>query len=132
MPLRFTLLICVLNDNSHPAISIFIHWSTQDPNARVLHLYNRINAFGRSELENFHLIRSRNRTAVQCHYIELMARQGQLNGFGSACVQDAKHHSLTFLNAYWISISEASTVNGKSLVADFPAVGFLSLIGLYF
>src|SRR6202011_547261 len=96
------------------------------------HLHDRVNSFGRSELEHFDLIRVRDRIAIQCHHIKFVTWQGQLNGLCGACVQDAKHDSLTFLNPYWITVSEAATIDGKSLVADFPAVGFLSLIRIYF
>jgi hypothetical protein len=76
MPLRFALPPRVLHDNSHPAIAIFIHGSAQDPNTGALHLYNRVNALGRSELEDFDPIRSRNRVAVQCDDVEFVAWQG--------------------------------------------------------
>src|SRR6266446_5779301 len=132
MPLRFALSARVLHDDPHPAITIFVRRSTQDPNARIFHLHDGVNSFGRSELEHFNLIRPRNRVAVQCDYIEFVTWQGQLDGLCGTCIQDAKHNSLTFLNPYWIAVSEASTINGKSLIADFPAVGFLSLIGVYF
>src|ERR1700730_16131747 len=122
MPLRFALSARVLHDDSHPAIAIFVHRSTQDPNPRIFPLHDGVNSFRRSELEHFNLIRPRNRVAVQCDYIEFVTWQGQLNVLCGACVQDAKHDSLAFLNPYWISGSEASTIDGKSLVADFPAV----------
>ena len=35
MPLRLAVSICILDYNSHAAITIFVLWSTQDPNARV-------------------------------------------------------------------------------------------------
>src|ERR1700722_6064408 len=132
MPLRFALSARVLHDDPHPATTIFVHRSTQNPNARIFHLDDGVNSFGRSELEHFNLIRSRNRVAVQCDYIEFVTWQRQFNGLCGACVQDAKHDSLTFLNPYWLTGSEASTIDGKSLVPDFPSVGFLRFIGVYF
>src|ERR1700737_768866 len=106
MPLWFALSPRVLHHDSHPPTTIFVHRSTQDPNARGFYLPHRVNSFGRSELDHFDLIRPRNRVAVQCDNIEFVTRQGQLNGLRGAGVQDAKHDSLTFLNPYRVTVSE--------------------------
>src|ERR1700722_9918876 len=132
MPLRFALSARVLHDDPHPAITIFVHRSTQDPDTRIFHLHDGVNSFGRPELEHFNLTRPRNGVAVQRDDIEFVTWQGQFDGLCGAGVQDAKHDSLTFLDPYWITGSEASSIDGKSLVADFPSVGFLSLIVVYF
>src|ERR1700738_2328175 len=132
MPLRFTFPPRVLHDDPHPAITIFVHGSTEDPNARILHLHDRVNAFRRSELEHFDLIRTRHRITVQRDDVKFVTRQSQFDRLGGAGVKDTKHDSLTFLNADWIPVPQASAIDRKGSVTDFPAVGFLSLIGVYF
>src|SRR6516165_536225 len=129
MPLRFAFSPSVLHDDSHPAITILIHRSAKDPNTRMVHFHDRVHSFGGSELEHLNLIWSRNRVAVQCHDIEFVTRQSQLDGFRRARVENPKHDSLAFFKPYWITESQTPTINGERLVADFPAVGFLSVVG---
>src|SRR5438046_3192061 len=105
MPLRFTVSICVLDDNSHPAIPIFVFWSTQDPDTWILHLYDRVNSLRRSELERFHFIWSRYGISVQSEHVKLMSSQRQFDGFSGARVQNPEHHPLAFLYANWIGVS---------------------------
>ena len=103
--MRFAVSICILDDDSQAAITIFIFWSTQDPDAWVFHLYDRINSLGRSELESFYLIGSRYAISVQPDHVKLMSRQGQFDVFGGARVQNPEHHPLVFLDANWITVS---------------------------
>jgi len=88
----------------------------------MVHFHDRVHSFGGSELEHFNLIRSRNRVAVQCHDIEFVTRQSQLDGFRGARVENAKHDPLAIFHPYWITESQTPTINSESLVADFPAV----------
>src|SRR5258708_16588314 len=132
MPPRFTFSPRVLHDNSHPTITIFVRRGTEIPNARVLHFHDRVNAFGRSELEDFDLIRTRHWITVQRDDVKFVTGQGQLNRLCSASVKNAKHDSLTFLNSDRFTVPQASAIDSKSPVADFPAVGLLGLIGIYF
>ena len=129
MPLRFAFSPSVFHDDSHPAITILIHRSAKDPNTWMVHFHDRVHSFGGSELEYLNLIRSRNRVAVQCHDIEFVTRQSQLDGFRGARIENTKHDPLAFFDPYWVTESQAPTINSESLVADFPAVGFLSLVG---
>ena len=55
---------------------------SKDPHARVIHLDDRAHALRRRESQHRHRARSRHRIAVECHHLQVVAREGDPMHFG--------------------------------------------------
>src|SRR5437868_12655520 len=53
-----------------------------------------------------------------------MSRQGQLNIFSRAGVQDVEQHALVRFHADRLAEAQALSIDGEALIADLPAIRF--------
>src|SRR5262249_12694037 len=104
-PLRLTATASIFDDNAHTALTVIILWRAQNPNARIFHFDNRIDAFGSSELQNIDGFWCRHRIAVERHDKKAMTRQRELNVFGRASIEHMKHDPLALADTNRLTVA---------------------------
>src|SRR6516225_10374322 len=122
-PPRLAFAVGILDHNAHAVFAVIGFGRSQDPYARVPHLYNSVDSLGRSQFQHVHPLGTRYRIPIERDHIELMPGKREFNVLGGAGVQKVEQDALAFFDPDRRSVAQTLPVDGKALVADLPAVG---------
>ncbi|HEX7090888.1 MAG TPA: hypothetical protein VF192_12180, partial [Longimicrobiales bacterium] len=112
----------ILDHDAHAVAAVIVPRRAQDPDARVVHCHDGINAFRHAQGQHADAAGSGDRIAVQRDDLELVAGECELDVLRGARVQDAEHDALAAPDAHGLAVTERLPVDREGAVTDLEAV----------